>query len=322
MLGGVFISYRREDSGGFAGRIYDRLADRLGHDNVFFDVDAIPPGRDFVDVLSDRVGKCDALIAVIGKHWVSGAEGDNRRRLEDPNDFVRIEIEAALRRNVPVIPVLVDGAAMPQAADLPGSLQNLVRRQAVEISLTRFDSDAERLTQALSQIEGDLSRRESPEAAGGSGATAAAQGAAAAPEGKVGRPPALYIAIVALGALAVAGAAALLLGRGGTRPADQDASAGEWLTREDFAAELKKQSGEGNYPDKISGRCENGSVKISAHWAPRPQGARALFFGLNDEGFSAKSAELAGQGYALKYDNIFKDCDGHTRHQALWMSGP
>src|SRR5271157_4967385 len=90
MAGGVFISYRREDSDGFAGRIYDRLAMRLGHDNVFFDVDAIPPGRDFVDVLSARVGKCDALIAVIGKSRV------NRRRLDDPNDFVRIEIEAAL----------------------------------------------------------------------------------------------------------------------------------------------------------------------------------------------------------------------------------
>ena len=77
MAGGVFISYRREDSGGFAGRIYDRLVSRLGHDTVFFDVDAIPPGRDFVDVLSDRVGKCDALVAVIGK-----ALGFEHRRRE------------------------------------------------------------------------------------------------------------------------------------------------------------------------------------------------------------------------------------------------
>ena len=83
MAGGVFISYRREDTDGFAGRIYDRLAMRLGHDNVFFDVDAIPPGRDFVDVLSDRVGKCDALIAVIGNNWVA-ADAQNRRRLTIP----------------------------------------------------------------------------------------------------------------------------------------------------------------------------------------------------------------------------------------------
>ncbi len=119
MLGGVFISYRREDSGGYAGRIYDRLTSRLGRENVFFDVDAIPPGRDFVDVLSDRVGKCDALLAVIGKHWVASADGQNRRRLDDPSDFVRIEIEAALQRDVPVIPVLVDGAPMPQSGELP-----------------------------------------------------------------------------------------------------------------------------------------------------------------------------------------------------------
>jgi hypothetical protein len=160
VLGGVFISYRREDSGGYAGRIYDRLTSRLGRENVFFDVDAIPPGRDFVDVLSDRVGKCDALLAVIGKHWVASADGQNRRRLDDPNDFVRIEIEAALQRDVPVIPVLVDGAPMPQPGELPDSLKKLTRRQAIEISLTRFDSDAERLTDALSKLEDQLRRRE------------------------------------------------------------------------------------------------------------------------------------------------------------------
>jgi hypothetical protein len=161
VLGGVFISYRREDSGGYAGRIYDRLTSRLGRENVFFDVDAIPPGRDFVDVLSDRVGKCDALLAVIGKHWVASTDGQNRRRLDDPNDFVRIEIEAALQRDVPVIPVLVDGAPMPQPGELPDSLKKLTRRQAIEISLTRFDSDAERLTDALSQLEDELRRRDS-----------------------------------------------------------------------------------------------------------------------------------------------------------------
>ena len=80
MTGGVFISYRREDSGGFAGRIYDRLTSRLGRENVFFDVDTIPPGRDFVDVLSERVGKCDALLAVIGKHWILSADSENRGR--------------------------------------------------------------------------------------------------------------------------------------------------------------------------------------------------------------------------------------------------
>ena len=184
MTGGVFISYRREDSGGFAGRIYDRLASRLGRENVFFDVDTIPPGRDFIDVLSERVGKCDALLAVIGKHWVLSADSENRRRLDDPQDFVRIEIEAALSRNVPVIPVLVDGAAMPQPKDLPDSLTKLLRRQAVEVSHARFNSDAERLTDALSQIEDETQRREAnlppSQAAGSEAATTTPVAAAAA----------------------------------------------------------------------------------------------------------------------------------------------
>jgi hypothetical protein len=220
MTGGVFVSYRREDSGGFAGRIYDRLTSRLGRESVFFDVDTIPPGHDFVDVLSERVGKCDALLAVIGKHWVSSADSENRRRLDDPQDFVRIEIEAALNRGVPVIPVLVDGAAMPHPEDLPDSLKKLVRRQAVEISHARFDSDAERLTQALSQIEEEMRQQEaSPPPPGGPEAAPTAQAAAAAarrysePPGPAlsaparpgGGRPLVYLAVLGLIVAVVAG---------------------------------------------------------------------------------------------------------------------
>ena len=156
MLGGVFISYRREDFGGYAGRIYDRLAKRLGRKNIFIDVDNIPAGLDFVDVLSDRVSACDALVAVIGKDWVSVADKENRRRIDDPHDFVRIEIEAALHRGVRVIPVLVEGATMPRPEDLPDSLKKLARRQGIDISHTRFDSDVKRLTRALSLLEEEL----------------------------------------------------------------------------------------------------------------------------------------------------------------------
>ena len=164
MLGGVFISYRREDSGGFAGRIYDRLTSRLGRDSVFFDVDNIPAGLDFVDILSERVGKCDALVAVIGRAWNPVGGKENRPRLDDPNDFVRVEIEAALARGIRVIPVLVDGAAMPRAEDLPECLKKLVRRQGIEISHTRFHSDVERLARALSLLEDELRQREAAEA--------------------------------------------------------------------------------------------------------------------------------------------------------------
>ena len=164
MLGGVFISYRREDSAGFAGRIYDRLTRRLDPKSVFLDVDNIQPGLDFFDVLSEKLRICDALIAVIGKNWNSSADQDNRRRLDDPDDFVRIEIEAALQRGIRVIPVLVDGATMPRREDLPDSGQKLRRRQAIEISHNRFDSDVERLTHALSLIEEELRQREAAEA--------------------------------------------------------------------------------------------------------------------------------------------------------------
>jgi uncharacterized protein YecT (DUF1311 family) len=156
VLGGVFICYRREDSGGFAGRIYDRLTGSLGRENVFFDVDSIAPGLDFVDTLSERVGRCDALIAVIGKTWLSSADADKKRRLDDPNDFVRIEIEAALNRGVRVIPVLVDGALLPKREDLPASIDKLTRRQGIEISHARFDSDVENLIRALSELEEEV----------------------------------------------------------------------------------------------------------------------------------------------------------------------
>jgi hypothetical protein len=234
MTGGVFISYRREDSGGYAGRIYDRLTTRLGRANVFFDVDTIPPGRDFAEVLSERVGKCDALLAVIGKHWVLSADAENRRRLDDPKDFVRIEIEAALNRDVPVIPVLVDGAAMPHPEDLPDSLKKLIRRQAVEISHARFDSDAERLTEALSQIEEETRRREAepPQATGGetTAPAARAEGTNRAPEPSQRPVPArersghslVYLAV--LGVI-VAGVAGLLVALHGLRKPETSADA-------------------------------------------------------------------------------------------------
>jgi len=125
MRGGVFISYRREDSPSAAGRIYDRLATKLGAERVFFDIDNIRPGVEFVKVLSDSVGKCDALVAVIGRNWVSSANKDLRQRLHNPKDFVRVEIEAALERGIPIIPVLVDGAEMPRTEELPSSLERL-----------------------------------------------------------------------------------------------------------------------------------------------------------------------------------------------------
>ena len=148
---GIFISYRREDSPGHAGRIFDRLRSRFGSDVVFMDVAAIEAGVDFVDVLHKAVGSCDALLAVIGPQWLSATQGGNRR-LDDPRDFVRIEIAGALERNVRVLPVLVEGARVPPVESLPADLQALTRRQAIELRDARWDDDIERLVEGLAKV--------------------------------------------------------------------------------------------------------------------------------------------------------------------------
>ena len=148
---GIFISYRREDCPGHAGRIFDRLRSRFGGDVVFMDVTAIEPGVDFVEVLHKAVGSCDALLAVIGPQWLS-ATHDGKRRLDDPNDFVRIEIAGALERNVRVLPVLVEGASIPPTEGLPSDLHALTRRQAIELRDARWDDDIERLLEGLEKF--------------------------------------------------------------------------------------------------------------------------------------------------------------------------
>lgn len=146
----VFISYRRSDSIDICGRMYDRLVRDFGDDNVFKDVDNIPFGVDFVDYLDNQVKKCTVLLAVIGQQWVSASDDKGRRRLDDPNDFVRIEIESALKRNILVVPVLVGGAEMPYAEDLPETLRPLTRRNGISIRPDPdFHNDMSRLVKRL-----------------------------------------------------------------------------------------------------------------------------------------------------------------------------
>ena len=138
----VFLSYRREDSADVAGRIYDRLAVAFGQDQVFKDVDSIPLGVDFREHLQQVVGRCDVVLAVIGDQWLATARaGEASSRLEDPKDFVRIELESALQRGIPVIPVLVRGAAVPHEAELPSTLGTLAYRSGISV---RADPDFHR----------------------------------------------------------------------------------------------------------------------------------------------------------------------------------
>jgi hypothetical protein len=147
--GRIFVSYRREETAWPARQLFDRLANRYGVDQVFKDVDSIDLGDDFVEAITRAVGSCDVLLALVGEGWLTITDVEGRRRLDDPDDFVRLEIEAALTRNVRVIPILVDAARLPSADDLPTSLAGLVRRQALELSPARFEYDTSRLWKVL-----------------------------------------------------------------------------------------------------------------------------------------------------------------------------
>ena len=155
MAGKIFINYRRDDSIGMAGRLHDRLAQTFGRDKLFMDVDHIPAGADFVAHLNNQVAECDVVLAIIGPNWLRAKDKAGQRRLHQPDDFVAIEIAAALARDTLVIPVLVDAARMPKESDLPDTLKPLARRQAVEVRHAHFGHDSEaliaRMRKALGQ---------------------------------------------------------------------------------------------------------------------------------------------------------------------------
>jgi TIR domain len=147
--GRIFISYRRDDADFAAGWLSDRLVERYGADRVFEDVHSIQLGADFVEVIVAAVQSCAVVLALIGKRWLVD---ENRRRRLDKPDFVRLEIRTALKRNVTVIPVLLDGVQMPDAADLPPDLKELAHKHAVDLHAARFEADNEPLLSRLDEI--------------------------------------------------------------------------------------------------------------------------------------------------------------------------
>jgi formylglycine-generating enzyme required for sulfatase activity len=148
----VFISYRRNDSADATGRLHDRLKARFREEAIFYDIQSIPLGVDFRTYIRDEVSRCDVLLAIIGESWARAAD-DGHYRLDNPDDLVRIEIETALARDIPVIPVLIGSAAMPSEKDLPGTLKALAYRNAATVrSGADFDHHAERLIHGLEQL--------------------------------------------------------------------------------------------------------------------------------------------------------------------------
>ena len=172
----IFFCYRRDDSTHQAGRIFDQLALRFGKGELFKDVDSMPLGLDFRRVLSDRVAQCDVLLALIGDAWLTASGATGKRRIDDPGDFVRIEIESALRRSIPVVPVLVGHTPIPSEADLPEALRDLAFRHGIPVRPDPdFHHDVERLIRGINDVV-----RPGPPPAGPAAADAPGSGRVAA----------------------------------------------------------------------------------------------------------------------------------------------
>src|SRR5580658_4486119 len=168
MSGKIFINYRRGDEPGFTQALLGRLEQAFPAERLFIDVDNIPPGEDFVRMLESQVAQCDAMLTVIGNNWLDAADERGGRRLDNPNDFVRIEIESALKLGKRVIPVLVHQARMPHPDELPEAIRPLSQRNAVRLTHERFRSDVQGLIKALQgAIEDVASRRSSAVGASG-----------------------------------------------------------------------------------------------------------------------------------------------------------
>lgn len=154
----IFISYRRDDSAAYAGRLYDRLVSHFGRAHVFMDIDQIEPGEVFDQVIKDKLAAVQVAVVLIGERWLDIADASEQRRLDNPDDWVRLEITTLLERNIRVIPVLVGAATMPKSTQLPECMIPLTRRHALEIaSHPRFHTDADKLIKALEKVVGALS---------------------------------------------------------------------------------------------------------------------------------------------------------------------
>jgi hypothetical protein len=151
---GIFISYRRDQAAGHAGRLADRLSEHFGEHTIFRDIDSIDPGLDFVEAIQRALDSSEVLIVVIGRNWSTATDAAGRKRLQDPHDYVRLEVAAALERNIRVIPVLVQGASMPSTEELPNDLIPLTRRNAFELHESSWRDDIRRLVTALEKVVG------------------------------------------------------------------------------------------------------------------------------------------------------------------------
>jgi hypothetical protein len=155
----IFINYRRDDTSGYSGRLEERLASTFGNDAVFMDLGDIHPGTNFVRAIDESLARCDVMIVLIGRRWLEAEDASGRRRLDKPDDFVRLEIAKALERKMRILPVLVSSATMPSASDLPAPIAGLASIQALELSDERWDYDCEQLINAIGGARRSTNRK-------------------------------------------------------------------------------------------------------------------------------------------------------------------
>lgn len=148
----IFICYRRDDSSGHAGRLFDALAKKFGESKIFMDVAGIEPGADFVEVIEKSVASCHILLAVIGRNWLAYRGSKRKRRLDDPNDYVRLEIQAALKKGIRIIPIFVQGAQMPGVDSLPEDIRKLARKQGFDLRDNRWNDDVTSFISSLQRM--------------------------------------------------------------------------------------------------------------------------------------------------------------------------
>ena len=197
-MAGIFLSYRRDDSGGHAGRLADDFRQAFESGEVWRDIEAIEAGADFVSAIGDAVDACTVLLALIGPRWLDARDGAGKRRLDDERDFVRLEIAMALDRGVRVIPILVGGAAMPAESDLPATLRPLARRQAHELSDKRWDYDVNQLFESLEKLPGLARRKVAPVGSAGIPPLARSHGMPAWAKGFIGVCSALGVLAIVI----------------------------------------------------------------------------------------------------------------------------
>lgn len=287
MQDSIFINYRRQTDAGTAGRIYDSLNRALPGVSIFMDVDKLAPGEDFEEGLQRSLSQCQVLLAVIGPQWTTMVDASGQPRLSKDDDFVRKEVATALAKGVRVIPVLVGGAKLPQAAELPADLKLLVKRQTVEIRHERFNDDVQALAKAIetsTPATRSLTRHF--------------------------RDRRVQI-IAACGVVAIAAGVGLrFLGADETEPTNASAVATRngpawttWLDQAGYQREFNANVNRQWYPRMIEAKLQDGVVKYRAFYEPFPSSTFGFHarHSINDEEFAQFDAKLIAEGFKRSF---------------------